>query len=108
MLDARVQRPPESLVHLAAQRDQAAPKGAARLGPLNLQGLAHGTGGILQHVVLPDLGFEHRLHYDRGLGCSGDLLLQLYANTTRIGLGAKEDKPNRCKGLQDSPSTFSF
>ena len=33
VLDARMQRPPEPLVDSAAQRDQAAPEGAARLDP---------------------------------------------------------------------------
>ena len=61
-LDASVQRPPLSLAHLATQRSQAAPKGATRLNPLNLQGLADGTGSALQRVVLPGLGLERRLH----------------------------------------------
>ena len=102
-----MQRPLEPLVDSAAQHDQAAPKGAARLDPLNLQGLADGTGGILQRIVLPDLGLEHRLHYDRGLGYPGDLLLQLYAKTNRMGLSTKENEPNRGGGLRDSPSAFS-
>ena len=63
-LDARVQRPPKSLAHLATQRSQAAPKGATRLDPLNLQGLADGTSCALQRVMLPSLGLERRLHYD--------------------------------------------
>ena len=58
-LDARVQRPPEPIADLTAQCDQAAPEGAARLDPTNLQGLAGGTGSALQRVVLPDLGIEH-------------------------------------------------
>ena len=94
-----MQCPLESLAHLAAQRDQVAPKGAARLDPLNLQGLAGGMGNALQRVVLPDVGIEHRLHYDGGLSCPGDLLLQPCAKTGGMGLSMKENKPNRGASL---------
>jgi len=77
-----MQRPPKLLVDSAAQRNQAATKGATRLDPSDLQGLTGGTGGTLQHVVLLDLSLEHCLHYDGGLGCPGDLLLQPYTKTS--------------------------
>ena len=64
---------------LAAQRGQAALEGAARIDPPDLQGLTGGTDDALQRVVLPDLTLEHRLHFNGGLGCPGDLLLQPYA-----------------------------
>ena len=60
------------------------------MDPLNLQGLTDGTGGALQRVVLPDLGLEHRLHYDRGLSCPGDLLLQPCTKTGGMGSSMKE------------------
>ena len=85
-----MQRPLKSLAHLATQHSQAALKGATRLDPLNLQGLADGTGDALQRVVLPDLGIEHYPHYVRGLGYPRDLLLQHCAKTSRMRLSAKE------------------
>ena len=58
-----MQRPSKSLTHLATQRSQAAPKGATRPDPLNLQGLADGMSYALQRVMLPGLDLERRLHY---------------------------------------------
>jgi len=57
--------------------------------------------------MLPNLGLEHHLHCDRGLGYLGDLLLQLCAKRNKMGLSAKENEPNRGGSLRDSPSAFS-
>jgi hypothetical protein len=42
--------------------------------------------------VQPHLGFKHRLHYDGGLGCLGNLLLQLCAKRDGMRMSAKEYK----------------
>ena len=65
---------------------------------VDLQGLVGGTGSALQRVVLPDLGLEHCLHCDGGLGYPGDLL-QPYAKIDGMGLSTKENKPNRGASL---------
>ena len=77
------------------------------MNPLDLQGLAGGTGSTLQRLVLPDLGLEHRLHRDGSLGCPGNLRLRLCAIGNETGLSAKENKLNRDGSLRNSPLAFS-
>ena len=45
--------------------------------------------------MLPDLGFKHRLHCGEGLGCLGDLFLQLCAKCNETRLSEKEYKPEQ-------------
>ena len=107
-LDARMQRPLEPLVDSAAQRDQAALEGATRLDPPDLQGLAGGTDGALQRVVLLDLSLEHRLHFNRGLSCPRNLLLQLCDQIGGMGLRTKEKQIKQgAQFNRTHPLTFS-
>ena len=69
----------------AAQRNQAVPKGAGSLDPLDLQSLAGSTGGAAQSLVLLDLNVQRHLRCDGGLSRLGGLFLQTYTTTKSQG-----------------------